>query len=158
MTTIRTESANAIQLRSRHALRIGAGFLVVSLIIGYMFLSSQIDVGWFPQGERRVRDGISLGAICILLALLITSATSIISYRLYSLEMDAERGIVHLASHGRYFYIGRVAIAFVVTFAVIVLTTLIFFMIEAMFTDARISSLLALVIVTLFGGGLGSRP
>lgn len=140
------------QKRMQYAGRMSIGAIIASVLLATLLLTGQENVRWFAENFVEADRSISVSGVCTLLILLIVPVISLTGYRLFSHEDELLTDVEKIIERGRQYWLGRLAVSFVITFALGLLTMLLFYLVEQMFTNAVISVIAGILVATLYGG------
>lgn len=145
------EERGFLAKRLRYAVGVSAISAVVALALSATLLGLQESVGWFYPAAGEL---VTLSSIGVLLTLFVTPSISIIGYRMFTHESDRLSEVEKIMERGRNWWLGRLFISFVLTAALTLAVSLLFFGIEAMFTGARITTLAGVLLSTTYAAAI----
>lgn len=140
-----------MQKRLRYSWRLCVLAGVFAVMAALIAFSDQVDVRWFFTDHSR---DLSLSAMALLIAAFVCPSSALIAYRRFSHESEYLTDVERILERGRNDWIGRFAVALVLSAGVAIGSACLFFLLEATFTNARITTLAAAILAMFYGAGV----
>ena len=143
--------------RLRYSLGIGIFAACIGFLASWLFYdTSQPALLFFDFSSANRPDGINIGALCLILTVAISLATTLVSFKNLSLERDDVSVVERIAMKGRQNVIARITVSLTATLIVLATAWLIWILVGFMFTNLRVPFANALLITALYSGVLAS--